>query len=124
MTDAKRPREFWIDPTPDNTEELADELDTAVYIAMDKHPGQGPLQWQSALIKVIEYSAVQRLEKELEHAANTSVTLYKANLKLSARISKLREAMQEAIEFSSIREIMGAGLKEALQADDEAAHSE
>ncbi len=53
----KKPREFWIDPTPDNAEELADELDTAVYVAMDTHPKQGPLKWQANLIRVIEYSA-------------------------------------------------------------------
>lgn len=65
MTSSRRKlREFWIDPTPDNAEELANELDTAIYIAMDKHPRQGPLQWQSNLINVREVSP--ELDKAIE----------------------------------------------------------
>lgn len=57
---SEKPQEFWIDPCrhPDS------DLDFYFGDALIKHPGQGPLLWQSNLIHVIEYSALQKLQQE------------------------------------------------------------
>ncbi len=51
MTERKEPREFWIDP---NIDDESEDCDVQQYDAFDKHPQQGPLLWQSQLIKVRE----------------------------------------------------------------------
>ena len=54
-------REFWIDP-----DENWDDAEITVGIALKEHPRQGPLQWQSSLIHVIECSAYEKLKKRVE----------------------------------------------------------
>lgn len=58
----QKPREFYVDP-----ESLDDEC--GVHDAFDKHPGQGPLQWQASLVHVIEKSAFDKAVKALRHYA-------------------------------------------------------
>lgn len=58
--DPQEPREFWID--------LSDEHDGDLPLAFIEHPQQGPLQWQSSLVHVIEYSAYQSLKSKLAEA--------------------------------------------------------
>jgi hypothetical protein len=55
----KKPREFWIDPEPN-----PDEENTYFGDAFTEHPGQGPLNWQSSFVHVIEYSALEAAQKE------------------------------------------------------------
>lgn len=58
---------FWIDPS-DELEKDDCEMDEVVYMAMKNHPKQGPLHWQSSLIKVIEIAALEACQKRLDEA--------------------------------------------------------
>lgn len=60
--EAKAPREWWIEPEP------WDYGTTNSFDAFDKHPGQGPLQWQASLIHVIEHSAYTDMQSKLASA--------------------------------------------------------
>lgn len=61
-------RVWWVDP-----ESMDDEV--GIYDTFDKHPGQGPLQWQASLIKVVPASELERvkglLDKAMEIINNT-----------------------------------------------------
>jgi len=71
-------REFWIDPT----DELEDcENESPVYMALRKHPNQGPLHWQANLIHVIEYSAYEQSQKEI--------------IELKAKLALIRTKIEE-----------------------------
>ena len=61
MSEQKEPREFWVDPVEDGEDGYIQ-----VYQALSKHPKQGPLQWQTSLIHVIEKSAYDALKAENE----------------------------------------------------------
>lgn len=74
MSESK-PREWWIDPTDELEQDAMDC--PPVFMALQEHPGQGPLQWQSSLIQVIERSAYDEL---------------------MAEAMKLRTALEEAAE--------------------------
>jgi hypothetical protein len=56
QADEKPPREFWID--------LSDAHDGDLPVAFPEHPRQGPLLWQSNLLHVIEYTALEQLKAE------------------------------------------------------------
>lgn len=58
--DPQEPRQFWID--------MSEEHDGDLPLAFREHPQQGPLQWQSSLLHVIEYSAYQSLQSKLAEA--------------------------------------------------------
>lgn len=57
-----KPKTYWIDPNPEDT----NECEIQCFQAMSAHPNQGPLQWQTSLIPVIEYYAFQKLQAENE----------------------------------------------------------
>lgn len=63
-----KPREFWVDP-----ESMDDEV--GIYDTFDKHPGQGPIQWQASLIHVIEATPLTRNARELHEALKLAVIL-------------------------------------------------
>ena len=80
MTADKAPRRWWIDPCrhPDS------EHDFYFGDALSHHPRQGPLQWQSSLIEVIEASAYDALAAELSREKK--------------KVEKLREQRNRAYE--------------------------
>lgn len=61
-------KDWWIDPGTLG-QDIGDELGVVVYMAMDKHPGQGPLEWQVGLIHVIDATGMpskEEIRKALE----------------------------------------------------------
>lgn len=64
MSTRDKPREFWIDPTPDGHDELG-----PVLMAFDNDPSQG---LSDHFVHVIEYSAFQKVVNTLKWIANES----------------------------------------------------
>lgn len=78
---AEDERTWWIDPNTD----LEDEDCEPLHNAFAKHPGQGPLQWQASLIKVVPAAEVERLKD--------SITVH-----MAARKTEVAEARKEERE--------------------------
>ena len=93
-------REFWIDPDEDWDDEIT------VGLALKEHPRQGPLQWQSSLIHVIECSAYEKLQKRVEwlEADNKNLRSLLSEIYLDASVDL--QGVEENFEIA-IREALG-----------------
>lgn len=58
-SEREREREWWIDPISDFEDEDCDPVLTAY----TRHPGQGPLDFQARLIKVVPASEVEKVKQ-------------------------------------------------------------
>lgn len=101
MSEKRKAREFWIDPTP------CDEEMLNCFDALSEHPGQGPLSWQASLIRVREVlpdeaSELERLRAEnerLKSRVENSRTFYTTRIE---RIKKLLNGTEFENAFFNI----------------------
>lgn len=113
-------REFWVDP-----ESMDDQV--GIYDTFDKHPGQGPLQWQDSLIHVIEKSAYDKAVADLDALQakySQAMTDWSADaikktqriVELEAEVTRLREKydFQQLIKRDEEQKAEIARLREAL----------
>lgn len=88
-------REFWVDP-----ESMDDQV--GIYDTFDKHPGQGPLQWQDSLIHVIEKSAYDKAVADLD-ALQAKYSQAMTDWSADA-IKKTQRIVEMEFELSRLRE--------------------
>lgn len=88
MTEAPKPREWWIDSNMAVDQEDEDSIYAGD--ALTRHPGQGELSWQAGLIHVIEHSAYLA-EKEARERAEAALFTYKNEIEIAPGVFQIKD---------------------------------